>query len=564
MATLINPQHMLEEIENNIVTGDALKARLVLSHLAMVDEDWQREILRALSKGKAGFVAPQLLTLLAEQPELCARQPMVRENFIFTLSSWPETIAPLLAQANPANRQQFIRLVSETRTKGAAPALLDLLARASGDDEILIILDALGRIGDPKALNVLTDFIYAANRRIIMKAIEALGRLATPEALEQLARRMGTDNELDLMILRIFAATKDDFSLARLNEALRSPFAQARTFAKQQLTRAGAPALPLLVGNLASQDSDLLIHSLNVLGDIGDERAIAPIRGLLTSLPVNANVRFAAYEALALLPVRKGAYTLTDGFTDSEEHVAIAAARAAERNFSSALLAGVKNLLASARNDTLQITKTIIDAQVERLFIGLIEEETFRRLALHYLPRVHPDVRDWHAALLRRAGQDELARRIGGEKEKASRPKVVAVDDSRMILNIYKATLHELGYEPVLFEFPESALNWLQTEKPLMVLTDLNMPEITGVQLTARLRERYPARQLPVIMVTTQNEATDNEAARAAGVNRILHKPFNAKSLGAAISETLAETRSGRSVKNDQRKRPSLGLALGR
>ncbi len=108
-----------------------------------------------------------------------------------------------------------------------------------------------------------------------------------------------------------------------------------------------------------------------------------------------------------------------------------------------------------------------------------------------------------------------------------------------MILNIYKATLHELGYDPVLFEFPASALQWLQTEKPLMVLTDLNMPGLTGIQLTEKIRKKYSAKLLPVIMVTTQNESQDNEAAYMAGVNDIVHKPFNAKSLGAAMDKIL-------------------------
>ena len=72
-----------------------------------------------------------------------------------------------------------------------------------------------------------------------------------------------------------------------------------------------------------------------------------------------------------------------------------------------------------------------------------------------------------------------------------------------------------------------------------MVLTDLNMPEFTGVQLTERIRERYPAKLLPVIMVTTQNESQDNEAAKRAGVNAILNKPFTAESLGAAMDKVL-------------------------
>jgi CheY-like chemotaxis protein len=90
-----------------------------------------------------------------------------------------------------------------------------------------------------------------------------------------------------------------------------------------------------------------------------------------------------------------------------------------------------------------------------------------------------------------------------------------------------------------LFEFPASALEWLATEKPLMMLTDLNMPAITGIQLTEKVRARYSSKLLPIIMVTTQNESKDNEAAHMAGVDAILHKPFNAATLGEAIKKLL-------------------------
>jgi DNA-binding response OmpR family regulator len=108
-----------------------------------------------------------------------------------------------------------------------------------------------------------------------------------------------------------------------------------------------------------------------------------------------------------------------------------------------------------------------------------------------------------------------------------------------MILNIYKATLHELGFEPVLFEFPAGALEWLAKEKPALVLTDLNMPEISGIDLTRRIRTTYTAEQLPVIMVTTQSDVQDHEAAAAAGVNSILIKPFNAQTLRAGMAKFL-------------------------
>jgi DNA-binding response OmpR family regulator len=163
----------------------------------------------------------------------------------------------------------------------------------------------------------------------------------------------------------------------------------------------------------------------------------------------------------------------------------------------------------------------------------------FEELALFYLPHAHKDIRNHYHKLLQQDGRNAFANKLRGDEEQTVRPKIVAVDDSRMILNIYKATLHELGYDPVLFEFPASALEWLQTEKPLMVLTDLNMPHITGIQLAKRIREKYTEKLLPIIMVTTQNEHQDNEEAYTAGVNAIVHKPFNSKSLSAAIGRLL-------------------------
>jgi DNA-binding response OmpR family regulator len=161
-------------------------------------------------------------------------------------------------------------------------------------------------------------------------------------------------------------------------------------------------------------------------------------------------------------------------------------------------------------------------------------------MALVYLPHAHRDTKSHYEALLRQKGMDDFAAKITGEDtDKNTRVKVCAVDDSRMILNIYKATLHELGFEPVLFEFPAGALEWIAREKPALVLTDLNMPEISGIELTEGIRKIYSAEELPVIMVTTQSDVQDHEAAATAGVNHLLIKPFNADSLRAAMGRYI-------------------------
>jgi CheY-like chemotaxis protein len=538
MAT-VNPQDMIEEIQANIETGDQIKAQLVLAHLHEVDLKTRNRLMYLLTRASVDFSVPLFLYLLRHQAVVAEEMPIIRETLLSILVANPQKLIDFLTSPKIIDKTELIRVVGELRLEEATSSLLQLIAASENDAEILLIIESLGLVGDPEAINTLTDYLYAANKELIVAAIQALGQVGTPTAMHRLAERMGTDNEIDYLILSIFSEVQDQVSLDKLNDTIRSHYAHMRTFAKAELVRIGPKAVPILIDNLLQDDPDFRIHTLNVLGDIGDESAIVPIRKLLANEPKSANVRFAAYEALAMLPLKKGAYTLTAGLTDPEDHVCIAAARAIDRNFSPILAAGIKNLLRGAEKEARHIAKIIVNGQVDNIFLSLADDEVFEQMALEYLPHTHRDIRDHYHGLLLQAGRSDFAKKLTGSVDTTTRQKIVAVDDSRMILNIYKATLHELGYDPVLFEFPASALQWLQSEKPLMVLTDLNMPEITGIQLAERVRQRHSAKAVPIIMVTTQNESQDNEAALAAGINSILHKPFNAKSLGEAINKVL-------------------------
>ncbi len=537
--TELNPEHMIEEIKANSITGDLMKARLVLAHIDRVDRKQKKRLVYELSRADPVFSVPLLCYLLNDHPDEAENMPIIRETLVSKLLAYPELINRFLSSSEIGDKRPIIELAGELKYYDSLPSLLDLAASASDESEILLVINTLGALGDIRAINILTDFMYAANRKIIISAIQALGQIGTTTAMHRLAERMGTDNEMDTMILAIFAETQDQVSLEKLNETMRSHYAHMRTFAKQELVKIGPKAVPILIENLRSNDPDFQIHTLNVLGDIRDESAVMPIRKLLDGEPKDANVRFAAYEALALLPLRKGAYTLTAGLSDREDHVCIAAARAIERNFSPILAAGLKNLLTAKNDESRHIAKIIVNAQVDKIFVSLAGEEFFQELALIYLPHAHKDIREHYYQLLIEMGEMAFAGKMRGGEEAVVRQKIVAVDDSRMVLNIYKTTLHELGYEPVLFEFPKSAIEWLQKEQPLLVLTDLNMPDITGIQLAEAVRKIYPAEDVPIIMVTTQNEDNDNVAALTAGVNKIIHKPFNAGSLKEAIDTLL-------------------------
>jgi CheY-like chemotaxis protein len=188
------------------------------------------------------------------------------------------------------------------------------------------------------------------------------------------------------------------------------------------------------------------------------------------------------------------------------------------------------------------VSRTIMDAECNAIFMDLIQDELFRDYAVEYLCRqAHGDTRKNYIQLLSANGMADLAATLEGQADTEPQKalKVFAVDDSKMILNIYRSVLHNLGCDPVLFEFPAEAIDTVKEQKPDLIFTDLNMPEINGVDLTRAVREMHGKEQLPIIMVTTQNECQDNDAAMEAGITAILHKPFNEDSLRQAMEEYL-------------------------
>ncbi len=530
-------QDMIDELRYDLKRRDLKKALIVFTYLEHLDGETQKTLLSELHQGDPEFVVPMLAHLMTHQAEICGAQPIVNELMIAKLIEDPSLLNQLLSDDDIKDKSGFFQIAGEISSEKIAPVLLDIIHSSEDTDTIKQVIISLGMIGDPIAISTLTDFMYSGKRELILAAIRALGKIGSPTAMHRLSERMGTDNELDLLILQVFSEVQDVTSLNKLKDTLGSHYAHMRNFARASLVEIGDKAVPMLMENLSIDDPDLQILTLNALGEIADSSAITSIRKLLSSGPKNPNVRFAAYEALSLMPLLQGAHVLAGGLTDPVEHVRVAAARAIDRNYNDILSAGIKNMVSYKDDDAVKIVDTIIVSQADRIFFDLTPEFYFQELAINYLSNAHKDVCDHYYNRLKGRGFSDFAEKIMPKEDKRKKLRACAVDDSRMILNIYKNTLHSLGFEPILFEFPKSALEWLEDEKPDILLTDLNMPEITGIQLTEKTRSSYTPGDLPIIMVTTQNETQDNEAAYKAGVDDIIYKPFDAAALKEVISK---------------------------
>ncbi len=536
----INAEDFLNEIAFDIKSKDPMKAIIVLSSLGEVSDETGKQALFELNRADDEFAIPVLAYVIAKNPNLGERFPLLKETLFSRVLDSPQVLLDLLSNGENPSKAFLAEVAGEIRLEEAVPVLLKILT----DEEDLKAIEAailsLGMIGAPSATAAVGEYLYSGNSKLVCASVRTLGRLGSPTATKRLAERVGRDSDLDLMILDVFAKIQTPEALEKLNETLGSHHAHLRTAGKQKLIEVGVKAVPILINNLLHDDPGLLIHSLNVLGQIADDSALVAIRKLLHNEPGDANVRFAAYEALGRLPLEKGAYMLAAGLEDPVDNVRTAAAKAVDRNYNSVLAAGIKNMIRGGGAEALKITITVIDSQCENIFFDLLEEDFFRESGLKYLTdKAHPDIRSHFAKALEKNGHRDLAKQIVAEEtpEVGDRLKVFAVDDSRMVLSIYRSVLHNLGCEPHLFEFPAGAMERIQKEKPDLVLTDLNMPDITGIDLTKGVREWFSEEELPIVMVTTQNEAQDNEAAYAAGVSVILYKPFTEEQIGKILSE---------------------------
>lgn len=539
MKEAIDPRHLIDEMRHDVSEMDERKALIVLAHLKQVDEEAQLAILAELAVGRPSFSLPLYARALVDEPSLEFTFPEIRQWMASLAAQSPEDLADAIGGTAGSVRAAVIATAVEVGMDGADGVLLNALNMESDPAVLSAVIEALGELGTDEVVNSVAEYLYVTDDDLFAAAARALARIGSPEAVTLLRQRMGIHPHLDEVIVGILWEVQTPESLNVLNQVLNAPRAEVRGAAKQALRMTGPKALPVLVNNLVSGDNDLLVNTLEILGDIGDEAVFRAVRHLLQRHPESPNVRFAAFEALGKLPGRAKGFALVSGLEDPVENVRIAAATAIEKNFDVALEGGIGNIMRSGRDMAFPVVRAVTDARCDTLVPALFGRfPEFREYFLEDVTaRANPELCGHYAEVFRKHGMDEAVREIlaRSPKAEAAAKRVFAVDDSRMVLTIYKGVLSRLGFTPVLFDSPEAAVEAALADPPSAVLTDLNMPGISGVELIRRIRAVHSGDNLPVIMVTTQESGVDFAEAKDAGVNLIIKKPFTEVDIGRAL-----------------------------
>jgi len=118
--------------------------------------------------------------------------------------------------------------------------------------------------------------------------------------------------------------------------------------------------------------------------------------------------------------------------------------------------------------------------------------------------------------------------------------KFLVVDDSPTMRRIVCNALRDIGYSEVVeAEDGNDALDKIDAHTFEFIITDWNMPNMNGLDLTKSIREHDQIGEIPILMITTRGMQEDVIAAMQARVNNYIVKPFTAKILREKIDMIL-------------------------
>ena len=120
--------------------------------------------------------------------------------------------------------------------------------------------------------------------------------------------------------------------------------------------------------------------------------------------------------------------------------------------------------------------------------------------------------------------------------------RVLTVDDEGHILELLKYNLESSGYEVVQAETGEEALEIIEKEKIDLVLLDLMLPGIDGLEVLKRIRSNETYKRLPIIMLTAKSEEIDTVLGLEMGADDYISKPFGVHELSARIKAVFRRT----------------------
>jgi two-component system alkaline phosphatase synthesis response regulator PhoP len=120
--------------------------------------------------------------------------------------------------------------------------------------------------------------------------------------------------------------------------------------------------------------------------------------------------------------------------------------------------------------------------------------------------------------------------------------KVLVVDDEIHIVQVVAIKLRNNGFDVITCENGAQALEIASKAKPNVIVTDFQMPVMTGLELVENLRNQPDTAEIPVIMLTARGFAIEDRQKEELNISAFLSKPFSPRELLQSVEEVLKES----------------------
>jgi len=512
----------------------------------------QITILNDIAGSKDTTFLPGLIDLFENPTGDTGVDYMVVGALNAVLGTSEPTVVEGLASPSQSFRTLCIRTAGEYAFASAAGPLSSMAATEFDPDLLIEILAALAKIRPAGGEEVFRGFLRHEDQMLAAMAMEMAGVYADPQALPVLTetlRAAGEDDRFENCDITTWKAidalaaiaTPESIDVLAHNIHHKNP--TARRIITDGMVRLGEAALPYLEPIYTQGETDDRILACNIAGFIGLRKgADALVRAFDGGHFTDSNVRYAAFEALGRIGTLKGLVCLVDGLEENDELILMAVVTGLERHAAPGVLKTISERISSGTENSPRIAQAIIASRALRLFQELYKDELVGDILMDALCRSQDqDILDAFAARLGEIGTDRARHDAASlPKARSATRKALAADDSKSMLALYRRILTDLGFEPLLAANGQEAFAFVESGEFVdVVITDMNMPVMDGVELVGKLRGALGYEDMPIIMVTTESENSQRDVASKAGVSAFITKPFKPEELKATLLQLL-------------------------
>lgn len=121
------------------------------------------------------------------------------------------------------------------------------------------------------------------------------------------------------------------------------------------------------------------------------------------------------------------------------------------------------------------------------------------------------------------------------------RMSILIVDDNLINLKLIRTVLSLEGYSVISAINAEEAIHVLNTYRPALILMDIQLPGMDGLELTKRIKANPDLKDILIVAVTAYAMKGDEEKVRAAGCDGYITKPINTRTLPSMVAALLSQ-----------------------